>query len=304
MKNYLLRHAQVFFYVVGQLARTPLTSLMTTTVIGITLSLPSVLYVLIENVQSASRGWEGNASISLFLKNNVSLSAAENLSTRIRRIPGVAAVEHISREEALAEFKQLSGFGEALDALGKNPLPSVLVVHPMANGSDPVSLEKLLARLKQNNEVDLAQLDLEWVKRLHALLQIARRGVWVLAALLGLAVLLIIGNTIRLAILNRREEIVIIKLIGGTNAFIRRPFLYAGLLQGLLGGLTAWLLVSMSLWLIAGPVRDLANLYASSYWIQGLDLTATLGLLVLGGALGWLGSRLSVGHHLRQIEPS
>lgn len=304
MKNYLLRHAQVFFNVVGQLARAPLTSFMTIAVIGITLALPSALYVLIENVESVSGSLEGNTSISLFLKKNVGQNRAENLAARIRRIAAVASVKHVTREQALAEFKRMSGFGEALDALGKNPLPSLLIVFPTNEHSDPQALQKLLTRLKKNQEVDLAQLDMEWVKRLHAMLQIARRGVSVLAALLGLAVLLIIGNTIRLAIVSRREEIVIIKLIGGTNAFIRRPFLYAGLLQGLLGGLTAWLLVSISLWLISGPVRGLANLYASNFFIHGLGLKATVMLLFTGGLLGWLGSRISVEHHLRQIEPS
>ena len=148
-----------------------------------------------------------------------------------------------------------------------------------------------------------AQFDLEWVRRLDAILRLAQRGVLILALLLGIAVLLVVGNTIRLAILSRRAEIEVIKLIGGTDAFIRRPFLYAGLFQGLFGGLLAWILVAASLALLAGPVRDLAGLYGSGFELAGLGLRAGAILLLGGAFLGWTGSRLAVGRHLRAIEP-
>lgn len=303
MTAYVLRHLQVFFYSLGQLVRAPVASLMTIAVIGITLALPSGLYVVIHNVQRLSAGWDGSAKISLFLKRDTSDEVAQLLSQKIRRMPAVATVEYLSPASALAEFKRLSGFGEALDALDYNPLPPVLIVQPVAELDNPARLEELVDKLGQDGAVDLAQLDLEWVKRLHALLQIARRGVWILATLLGLAVVLIIGNTIRLAVLNRRDEIEIIKLVGGTDAFIRRPFLYTGLLQGISGGLAAWLLVSLSLGLLATPVRDLASLYASSFHTETLGVQG-VGILVAAGAiLGWFGSRIAVGRHLRDIEP-
>jgi len=303
IRNYLLRHTQTLFYSLGQLARTPVATLMTVAVIGITLALPTGLFLFLENVQQLSSGWENNGQISLFLKQDVSDAAAGKLADRIRRMSSVARVEHVSREAALAEFKRLSGFGDALDALDRNPLPAVLIVHPDAAYNHPDALQALVRDLGRYSEVSLAQLDLEWVRRLHAMLALAKQGVLILAGLLSAAVLLIIGNTIRLAVLNRRDEIEITKLIGGTNAFIRRPFLYSGLIQGLLGAIASWLLVGLTLLILSGPIQDLTALYGSQFEVKGLDFSATLALFAAGGVLGWLGSRLAVGRHLRAIEP-
>ena len=303
IKNYLLRHAQVFFYSLGQLTRTPVATFLTVAVIGITLALPASLYVAIENVQRLASGWEDNGQISLFLKQDVPGAAIEKLADKIRRLPAVSWVDYVSREAALTEFKRLSGFGEALNALERNPLPAVLVVHPAATHAHPDRLQALLKDLRRFNEVDIAQIDLDWVRRLHAMLELARQGVLILAAGLAIAVLLIIGNTIRLAVLNRRDEIEITKLIGGTNAFIRRPFLYTGTLQGLLGALLAWMLVGLGLLLLADPIDNLAGLYGSRFEAENLGILATLALIGSGGLLGWLGSRLAVGRHLRAIEP-
>lgn len=303
MKTYLLRHLQVFFYSLGQLARTPFASLMTIAVIGIALALPSGLYVLIDNIQGVSAGWDGSGKISLFLKQGTGDKGAQRLAKKIRSMAAVAAVDYMSPDQALAEFRRLSGFGDALDALSENPLPAVLIIRPTANADNPTSLEQLLNELRQLDQVDLAQLDLAWVKRLYALLQLARRGIWILGLLLGLAVVLIMGNTIRLAVLNRRDEIEVIKLVGGTNAFIRRPFLYTGLLQGLAGGLAAWGLVSAVLALLTQPINELASLYASRFSAHALDVRATAVLLGAGAVLGWLGSRIAVSRHLHDIEP-
>jgi cell division transport system permease protein len=303
IKNYFLRHAQVFFYSLGQLARTPVATFLTVAVIGITLALPAGLYVAIENLQRLASGWEDNGQISLFLKQDVPGAAIEKLADKIRRLPAVSWVDYVSREAALSEFKRLSGFGEALNALDRNPLPAVLVVHPAASHAHPDKLQTLLKDLRRFNEVDIAQIDLDWVRRLHAMLELARQSVLILAAGLAIAVLLIIGNTIRLAVLNRRDEIEITKLIGGTNAFIRRPFLYTGTLQGLLGALLAWLLVGLGLLLLTEPINNLAGLYGSQFEAENLGILATLALISAGGLLGWLGSRLAVGRHLRAIEP-
>ena len=303
IRNYFLRHAQVFFYALGQLSRAPVATFLTVAVIGITLALPAGLYVAIENVQRLARGWEDNGQISLFLKQDISDSAIEKLSAKIRKLSAVSWVDYVSREAALAEFKKLSGFGEALGSLDRNPLPPVLVVHPTAPHARPEALQSLLNDLRKNNEVELAQIDLEWVRRLYAMLDLARQGVLILSTGLALAVLLIIGNTIRLAVLNRRDEIEVIKLIGGTNAFIRRPFLYSGTLQGLFGGVLAWLLVGLGLLILSGPVHRLASLYGSLFVVENMGFLATLALIGAGGLLGWIGSRLAVGRHLRAIEP-
>jgi len=302
MKTWFLRHLQVMLGSLGQLARTPLASGLTLVVIGVTLALPASLYVAIDNLQRLGAGLERGGQISLYLKPGLNDAAAQRLAGEIRSLPQVVHVRYISRAAALAEFKQHSGFGATLEALDNNPLPAVLVVRPEPS-ADATEVEALRDRLARLRGVDLAQLDLAWVQRLHAFLNLAERTVWLLAGLLAAAVLLITGNTIRLAILNRQTEIEIIQLVGGTPAFIRRPFLYSGLFQGLLGGLTAWVLVELGLLFLAGPVRQLADLYGSHFALIGLGPEAGLALVAAGGALGWLGSRLAVGWHLARLVP-
>ena len=304
LRVYLLRHLQVFFYSLGVLCRSPFATLMTVAVIGIALALPSGLHVVLKNAQQLSGGWDGAAQISLFLKRAVPDDEANRLARQIQRLPEVASVSYISRREALQEFQRLSGFGDALEALQDNPLPSVLVIHPTPAASSPAATEKLLLRLQDYPPVDIAQLDMQWVKRLYVIMELVRRGVVVLAALLALAVLLVIGNTIRLAIQNRRDEIVVMKLIGGTDAFIRRPFLYTGFWYGLFGGVIAWLLVSLSLTILSEPVERLSGLYQSQFELTGLDATTTGMLIGSSILLGLAGSWLAVGRHLRDIEPT
>ncbi len=304
MKTYLLRHLQVLFYSLGQLARAPFASLVAVAMIGISLALPAGLYVLLENVQRVSGAWDDAAQLSVFLKRDIGERTAQALAQKIRARPEIASVQYISREAALAEFKRLSGFGAALNALDSNPLPAVLAIRPATAHGDAATLDRLGKDLQAMREVELVQLDLDWIKRLNAIIELARRGVWLLAAVLALALTLIVGNTIRLAVLGHRTEIEIIKLVGGTDAFIRRPFLYSGLLQGLGGAFCAWALLALVLALLAAPVHDLAALYGSRFELRGLDGQAGLVLLGLGALLGWLGSRLAVGRHLRAIEPS
>jgi len=301
---YWINHLQTLFASLGRLWRTPLASLMTAAVIGIALALPAGLHVVLDNAQRLSANWDGSARISVFLKNKVSDAQARRLAQKIQGHNDVAESEYISREQALDEFRSLSGFGDALKALKENPLPAVLVIRPSLAASDPARVEALVNDLQKLPEVDFAQLDMQWVRRLHAIMRIAQRGVFVLGALLALAVLLIVGNTIRLDIYNRREEIEVIKMVGGTDAFIRRPFLYGGMWYGLVGGLIAWIMVAASLWLLRDPVRGLADLYRSGYGLEMMDFTTTLILFVFSAVLGWLGSWLAVGRHLRAIEPA
>ncbi len=302
--SWMLRHLQVFFFTLGQLTRSPLGSVMTASVIGIALALPAGLYVLLENAQSMSRGWDGTAQISLFLRSDVSDEDAARLAKRIGSMTQVSTTRVITREEALAEFQEMSGFGNALQALEANPLPSVIVVQPAAGHADAQGVQQLVDQLGSRAEVDIAQFDLQWVRRLYALMEIVQRGVLVLAGLLSLAVLLIVGNTIRLAIENRRDEIEIAKLVGATDAFIRRPFLYTGFWYGLLGGLLAMLLVGSSLELLREPVRQLALLYYSDFALLGLEGRASAVLVGTGALLGLGGSWVAVGRHLYSIEPS
>ena len=302
--TWLLRHLQVSLASLGRLTRAPLSTLMTSGVIGIALSLPAGLYLLLDNVQNLSGNWEGAASISLFMEHDVSSKELQQTAIRLRGDDAIADVQVVNREQALEEFRRQSGFSTALDALDQNPLPALLIVAPNETHSAPAAAEALLKRLRAIDGVDHAQLDLQWVRRFSAITQIAQRGVLVLASLLGLAVLLIIGNTIRLEIQNRQAEIEITKLIGGTDGFIRRPFLYNGLWYGLFGGLMAWLLVTLSLWLLDGPVAQLAGLYHSDFDLSGINLGSLMILLGGSSLLGLIGSWIAVGRHLSDIEPS
>jgi len=303
LRVFALRHLQVFFYSLGKMSRQPFSTLMTAAVIGIALALPSGLHLILKNAETLSGGWDGATQISLFLKQGVSEKESRLLEKRIRRLPAVEKVKFISREAALEEFRQLSGFAGALDTLQENPLPSVLLIQPSINASEPEAAKSLLTRLEYYPEVDVAQLDMQWVKRLYAILETIRRGVLVLAILLALAVLLVVGNTIKLAIQNRREEIVVMKLIGGTDSFIRRPFLYSGFWYGLFGSIIAFLMIQISLFTISGPVETLTGLYQHNFSLMGLNMSASLILILSGIFLGLGGSWLAVGRHLRDIEP-
>jgi cell division transport system permease protein len=304
LQNVATLHAQALFATLGQLSRRPFSSFMTVAVIGIALALPTGLHLLLKNAQQVVSGWQGASQISLFLKTEISDARGKALADQLAKRPEIASIDFLSRDSALDEFRQLSGFGEALGALTDNPLPVVLVIHPKKAFAAPAQVEKLLAELHKRSEIDIAQLDMQWVKRLFALMEIVRRGVLVLASLLGLAVLLVVGNTIRLAIQNRRDEIVIIKLIGATDAFIRRPFLYTGIWYGLGGALLALLLIEGSLALLKTPIHALALLYNSDFILRGIDPVSALALLGGGALLGLVGSWLAVGRHLREIEPS
>ena len=302
--SYFIRHIQVFFYSLGQLSRAPISTLMTCMVIGIALALPTGLHTLLQNAQQLSGGWESTAQISVFLKKKVRVEQALKIKKNIEQWPNVISVHYISREQALEEFQSQSGFGDALKALNSNPLPSVLIVKPKLSASKNENATKiLLNKLRSLRQTDKAQLDMQWVRRLYAIMNIVERGVLILGLLLALAVLLVVGNTIRLAIQNRRKEIVVMKLIGGTDAFIRRPFLYTGFWYGLFGGVIAWLLVSFTLLSISSPIEKLTALYQNQFELNNMPFLTVLFLLLLSILLGLIGSWFAVGRHLREIEP-
>ncbi len=304
LRGYFKGHFQALFLSLGRVSRNPLSSLMTIAVIGIALALPAGLHVVLKNVQSVSAGWEDAVQISLFLNQGIEAVEATRIAKQISAMSSIEEVVHVTPQQALGEFRQYSGFGDALEVLDENPLPNVLLVRPTKEASEPLQVEPLLHELRNLPSVEMAQLDMEWLKRLYAIMAIGERGVLVLAVLLALAVLLIVGNTIRLAIQNHRDEIEVQKLIGATDAFIQRPFLYSGLWQGVLGAVMAWLLVTLSLWLLHGPVQQLSLLYNSNFSLGSLQLVGVFAVLAAGGLLGLLGAWLAVGRHLRDIEPT
>lgn len=300
---YLTHHVWVALSTLGTLWRTPVSTLLTASVIAIALALPTGLYVLLQNVQQLSSSWENTAQISVFMKSSIKSNQARKLQQQLQSWREIKAVRYISPEQALAEFRSSSGFGDALDILDTNPLPAVFIIQPAALLTDTQAIQAL--RLKLNNlpQVDQSILDMQWVQRLSAIIDAGKRGVFILGVLLLIAILLVIGNTIRLTIFNKRQEIVVTKLIGATNQFIRRPFLYTGFWYGLFGALLAWLLVVVLMVLLRGPVNELAILYDSQFTLNGIDGISTLLLLQIGIVLGLAGSWLAVGRHLKAIEP-
>lgn len=304
LKAWMTHHLRTLIASLGFLWRNAVSSLMTIAVIAIALALPAGMFALLDNLSRASAGWDDSAQISLFLKDSVSAEQAEALAEKLENYKGIDRVKFIHKDRALDEFRRLSGFEEAIESLGNNPLPHVLAIKPVVDTNRPDAIPRLVDELGKRKEVELAQLDLQWVKRLYAMLDIARQGIGLIAALLGLAVLLVVGNTIRLDIQNRRAEIEVTKLIGGTNAFIRRPFLYTGFWYGLCGGLLAWLLTALAIGLMETSVTRLASLYNSGYELSGLGFGHGLLLIATSCLLGLTGSWIAVGRHLHEIEPS
>lgn len=303
MVAWLTRHLQTLVGSLGRLSQQPVANLLTILVIGIALALPACLQVMVANARSVT-GDLGNAvDISVYLKRDVSEQQAREVADKIRQRRDVAKVDLITSTTALKEFREFSGFGAALDALADNPLPHTLVVRPGADDLTPAHLESMGADLKALPEVEIVQLDTAWVQRLEAILEAARRGIFVAAVLLGAGVMVIVGNTIRLDIQNRRDEIEVTKLVGGSDAFVRRPFLYSGVWYGLGGSLVALVIVAVTVLVLSGPVQRITGLYGSDFRLTGLGLQTTLLLVGAGVALGWLGSFIAASRHLRAIEP-
>ncbi len=299
---WLTRHASMSLGALGRLSRQPFASLMIILVIGVTLALPAAINVVIKNAQSVSGSWDNALDFSVYLKLDLTVSEAEGLARLIGQRADIASVDLITADEALAEFKQQSGFGAALDQLGNNPLPHALVVRP-SPGNTSASLTLLQEEIGNLPETDLVQVDTEWVQRFHAILDIVRQALAIGAALLGLAIVVIIGNTIRLDIENRREEIEVTKLIGASNAFVRRPFLWTGFWYGLLGGSCALLLVQYGLYLLRDPVARLAGLYQGNITVTTLGAAESLAIIGAAVFLGLLASWVTAARHMRRIEP-
>lgn len=303
-QSYRSHHRQVAQESLRRLLKRPLATIMTTLVIAIAMVLPAGLYVGLNNVEAVSQGWEGAARLSVFLNFDVSDQQAQQLRWELLARKDISSADYISPNQALEEFRRRSGFGEVLDQLDSNPLPGVLILSPSPANSSPEQVEALRAQLAKLPQADLVKLDMEWLQRLNRITDISRRLTLALAGMLAAGVLLIVGNTIKLAIENRRDEILVVKLVGGTNAFVRRPFLYMGFWYGLFGGLTAWLLLAASLLWLSGPVKELAGLYNSSFSLLGLGILDSLIMWVSAAGLGLLGAMLVVGRELRAIEPS
>jgi cell division transport system permease protein len=294
-------HARQAVSSLGELWRTPVWAFVTVAVLGVSMTLPATLHLLVKNIQQVSRSYDQSFEISLFLKNEATPTDIASFVTILQGDPQVAKVRLIDKAAAMAEFKQQSGFGEAIRFLDQNPLPDVLVVTPKENL--PSAAEDLLQKLEKERFVDLAKLDISWLERLAALMALMQQAVYTIAVLLLCAALLVIGNTIRLLIMDKKAEIEVMKLVGATDAFIQRPFLYTGVWLGIFGGFLAFLVIEfMILWLRAA-IAKVTQLYQSDFVINSLSLAEFGVLMAIGTGLGLFGSYLAVRSHIKAIEP-
>lgn len=301
MKQWLNQHIQALQLVLSRMRRNAIATLMMCCVMGVTLCLPGILYVIVDNLNRlAGDVVQSEPQISLFLKLDIKSEAIAALDKQLQNHSDIRSYHFVSKDSAWEQLQENAGTAGMAGNLEKNPLPDAYFVQPKA--LDPTTVENLQKEMQQWPGVELAQVDANWVKRLYSLLQLGKKAILVLAALLGFALIAIIGNTIRLQILTQREEIEVSKLIGATDSFIRRPFLYAGALYGLGGGLAAWLLLAGVVMLFNYSVADIAAQYASSF---RLDLPLwQVNLAMIAGAvgLGWLGSYIAVGRSLAQFD--
>ncbi|RJG37555.1 permease-like cell division protein FtsX [Motilimonas pumila] len=298
-----VNHFQHAVGTLGELWRTPMASLMTMAVLGVSLALPASFHLLLKNAERVTASWDNAAEVNLYLHQGLNDKTTQNLIKRISLYPEVETVTYISQSQALREFKEMSGFGNALDFLESNPLPATVQVTPTEQHSSPAAAKLLLVKLQREKEVEQGKLDIEWLERLHGIITLVVDSVVAVAFLLLSSVLLIVGNTIRLNILNRRDEIEVMKLVGATDAFIQRPFLYTGLWYGIIGGMIGWLLTSsMVLWM-ESTVKQVAGLYQSDFRLLGLSLSEFVFMILLSAVLGLLASYVSVKRHIRLIEP-
>ena len=301
MKNWLRQHRRSLTTTLARLARTPLASLLNISVVGVALALPLAFYVILTNLQSLAQDKAPTPQISVFLAMDAQASDAREIDNRLKKHAAIAKFRFIPRDQALAELKEKAGLSDVIASLGRNPLPNGFVIDARENTS--AALEKLRDEFKAWPKVEHVQLDSTWARRLDATLQLGRLIVLTLAAVLAFALVAVTFNTIRLQILTQRDEIEVAKLIGATNPFIRRPFLYYGALLGLAGGITGWAITLGGLHLLNGKLAGLAELYGTNLRLQHLSMPDTVSLCVFAAALGWLGAWLSASRNLTAFDP-
>lgn len=296
LANYLGNHRHILLDSLLRMRRTPLATGMTLAVIGIAFALPTSLHMLLGAVEQLGLEQQMQVRLSVYLQQPDHL---DRLNAQVADMPGVAAVTAMSPELALAEFERWSGLGDVLAELEDNPLPALLIVKPSSD--EPAPVQALKKRLESLPGVDSAVLDLDWLQRLTRLRELIDRAVVMLFAASGLGVALVIGNTVRLAIAARRAEVEVIRLVGATDRFVRRPFLYSGLWFGIGGALLGWLMVQAAALHLQGAVDELLQLYGGSVSLR-LPLSSGLALLATGGGLGVGAAWLVTARTLREFD--
>ena len=301
MKNWLSQHAQTLWLALKRLKQNPFASLLNISVIGIALSLPGGLYVLLNNLESLSRQVSGEPQISLFLSMQAASAEVSQIQARLKNHPGVRNFQFVPRDQALRELQKAAGIADVVQSLTQNPLPDAFIIHAKDSSAD--ALQRLRDEFRSWPNTAHVQLDSLWAQRLEALLRLGKFVILLLAILLSFALVAVTFNTIRLQILTHREEIEVAKLIGATHRFIRRPFLYIGALQGLAGGVVAWAIVAVSIQVLNIGIADLTRLYTTNFQLNQPNTSDSVSLMLFSAWLGWLGAWMSVSKHLHQIEP-
>ena len=296
----LANHQRTILDSLRDLSTEPLQSLITILVIAIALALPGALYLAVENLERLGGDIEASTQITVFVDLDASQYAISGLESQLQTLTGVKRITFISREEALTEFQELSGFGSALDAMEDSPLPPIFSVQPESVEFDRAG--EIATQIEKFENVDLVKVDMQWLERLRSILEIGQKLITALGVTLGLGVLLAVASTIRLAIQSRTDEIIVIRLVGGTDSYIRRPFLYTGLIIGFTGALIAVLFLFSSVIWLNVSIENLANLYESRFSLHNLSFRGLLGLIAIGSALGFLGAWFAVEKHLQSIE--
>lgn len=298
MNTLIAQHRDAVRSALRRLFAQPLGSLLSMMVIGIALALPAAGWVALDNLRSLTGGVSGTQQLSVFMAQDASAREVAEIESRLRQADA-GPWRFVAKDDALKRLQAAEGMRDIVASLPRNPLPDAFLVEP--SDTRPQALEALAQTIADWPKVAHVQLDSAWVKRFDAFLRIGKLAIALLAGLLGGALITVTFNTIRLQILAQAAEIEVAKLIGATDAFIRRPFQYYGALQGALGGLLAALLVTAAgLWL-AAPVGELVALYSGAFAVRGLAPADVAALAAIGAALGWLGAQLSVAIHLRRI---
>ncbi|WP_312240513.1 permease-like cell division protein FtsX [Pantoea sp.] len=283
--------------------RQPLATLLTVMVIAISLTLPSVCYMVWKNVSQAATQWYPAPQLTVYLSKTLDDSAAENVATQLKQLDGVDNVNYLTREEALSEFRNWSGFGGAMDMLEQNPLPAVAIITPKLNFQNSDTMQNLRERVAKVDGVDEVRMDDSWFARLAALTGLVGQVAAMIGILMVVAVFLVIGNSVRLSIFARRDTINVQKLIGATDGFILRPFLYGGALLGLSGALLSLILSEVLVLRLQTVVAHVAAVFGTTFTLEGFSWDEALLLLLIAAMIGWIAAWLATAQHLRRFTP-
>ncbi|MCX7890995.1 MAG: permease-like cell division protein FtsX [Burkholderiales bacterium] len=298
MSGWLRHHAQSFAAALARIAGEPLGAALNTLVIGVALALPLAAFTALTSLGALVPAGSAEPEMSVFLDLDATRADVERLRAELAGLPGIRNVRFVPKDEALAEIAKTEGLGEVATSLKRNPLPDAFVVRL----ASPAAAEHAAERAGRLQKVARAQLDAAWVKRLQALLALARAAIVVVGALLAVGLVAATFNTIRLQLATRREEIEVSRLVGATEAWIRRRFLYFGAVQGALGAVAAAALDGAA-GLFLGPLAaELSGLYGGQGGLTGLDAPTVAGVVALGAGLGWTGAFLSVSRHLHTLR--